>query len=145
MQILTATSPIYLWSSSEEWFFKASCRLTHSRLGDKIAYSNALTFYFPPSTANASEQTCFRLNLPQTFREINCCDLTHKRERKCTYPMSLQASLLAAAQLSFTHERNRSSHNTSLSAFPSAQLRSGFSKPQPRTMLQLPGPDPWQL
>ena len=60
---------------------KTSRRMPHSRLGDKIAYCSTLPFYLPPSAANANEQTRLRLNSPQTFREGNCCDLTHKRER----------------------------------------------------------------
>lgn len=40
-QSLPAASPVYLWSTSEAWFFQVSRRMPHSRLGDKIAHSNA--------------------------------------------------------------------------------------------------------
>lgn len=105
-----------------------------------------LAILFAPSAANAKELTRLRLNSPQTFREVNCCDPTHKRGKKCTYPMSLQASLLAAAQLSFTHERNSPATKQLFQLFLLySYYCSVFSKPQLCKTLQLPGPDPHQL
>lgn len=145
LQSLPVTSPIYQWSTAEDGFSRPLTGCLLPCLVTKLPAA-ILSHFICTLSCKCKELTRLRLNSPQTFREVNCCDPTHKRERKCTYPMSLQASLLAAAQLSFTHERNgpATKHLFQLFLLYSYYC-SVFSKPQLCKTLQLPGPDPHQL